>query len=147
MKKYVAFLLVTVLLACAGMSALAVDGTELAVQMVDQSAELVQVSTRRCSFKCTYVNNSTEKAVAGIDLAYVALDSDRNVSMEETTQYLELPIEPQDTRPSPLIYITNQSELAYLIIAVQTVYFADGSSETIDFTNGENYDPAYFRVI
>ena len=56
MKPIVAILLTAaLLLSC--MSALAVEGEDLAVQMVDKSAYLEQVSTRRCTFQCKYINN------------------------------------------------------------------------------------------
>ena len=146
MKPIVAVLLTAaLLLSC--MSALAVEGEDLAVQMVDKSAYLEQVSTRRCTFQCKYINNDPERTVSGFDLAYVALDRDQNVSMEETTQYIEMLIAPLKTKVSPVIYITNQSELAYLVLAVQTVYFTDGTSQTIDFAAGENYKMYSFRII
>ena len=146
MKRILGILLAAIVLLSSA-SVLAVDGKNLAVQMVDKSAYLEQVSTRRCTFQCKYVNNDPSRTVSGFDLAYVALDSSQNISMEETTQFISMKIGPQATKTSPVIYITNQSELAYLIIAVQTVYFSDGSSETIDFARGENYSMYYFRII
>ena len=47
----------------------------------------------------------------------------------------------------PVIYITNQSEMAYLLVGIRTVYFTDGTQETIDFANGENYNVNYFRIV
>ena len=146
MKRIIGILLAAALL-LSGVSALAVDGRDLAVQMVDKSAYLQQVSTRRCTFQCKYVNNDPSRTVSGFDLAYVALDRNQNISMEETTQFIDMRIAPQAVKTSPVIYITNQSELAYLIIAVQTVYFTDGSSDTIDFAKGENYRSYPFRII
>ena len=146
MKRIAVLLLVAALL-LSSVSALAVDGKDLAVQMVDQSAYLQQVSTRRCTFQCKYVNNDPTRTVSGFDLVYIALDRNQNVSMEETTQYIEMRIGPRVAKTSPIIYITNQSELAYLIIAVQTVYFTDGSTQTIDFAADENYNMYYFRII
>ena len=67
--------------------------------------------------------------------------------MEETTQFIEMQIAPQLSKTSPVIFITNQSELAYLVIAVQAVYFTDGTSQTIDFAAGENYNMYSFRII
>ena len=146
MKRITAIALAALVLAL-GLPALAVEGSELSIQMVQNSACLEQVSTRRCAFQCNFINKNPEKTVSGFDLAYVALDRNQNVSMEETTQLIELSIQPGDTRAAPTVYITNQNELAYLIIAVQTIYFSDGTSESIDFARGENYDSKVFRVI
>ena len=146
MKRIFGLILAAALL-LASVSALAVDGADLAVQMVEKSASLQQVSTRRCTFQCKYVNNDAERTVSGFDLAYVALDSNQNITMDETIQFIDMRIAPQTEKVSPVIYITNQSELAYLILAVQTVYFDDGTSDTIDFANGENYKSYYFRII
>ena len=146
MKRIIVFMLAAVLV-MASVSALAVDGSQMSVQMVDKSAYLQQVSTRRCTFQCKYVNNHPSKTVAGFDLVYMALDRNQNVSMEETTQYIEMKIGPRVSKTSPVIYITNQQELAYLIIAMQKIYFTDGSVEEIDFAADENYQPYYFRVI
>ena len=146
MKRMIVFLLTAALL-LTSVNAMAVDGKALAVQMVDQSAYLQQVSTRRCTFQCKYVNNDPTRTVSGFDLVYIALDRNQNISMEETTQFIEMRIAPKVSKTSPVIYITNQSELAYLIIAVQTVYFTDGSSQTIDFAAGENYKMYSFRII
>ncbi len=145
MKRMISVVLAVLLLVPFG-TAMAVEGNRLSVQMVDKSAYLQQVSTRRCTFQCKYVNNNPEKTVSGFDLVYMALDSDQNVSMPDTTQHFDLQINPGADRAIPTIYITNQEEMAYLIIAVQSVYFTDGSSETIDFANDENYNPAYFTV-
>ena len=146
MKRMI-ILLLTAALLLTSVSALAVDGKDLAVQMVDQSEGLKQVSTRRCTFQCKYANTDPTRTVSGFDLAYVALDRNLNVSMEETTQLIEMQIAPGMSKTSPVIYITNQSELAYLVIAVQAVYFTDGSSQTIDFAAGENYKMYSFRII
>ncbi len=146
MKRLISLLLIAALL-MVSVSALAVDGSLMSVQMVDKSAYLEQVSTRRCTFQCKYVNNNPDKTVVGFDLVYMALDSNQNVSMEETTQYIEMRIGPRVAKTSPVIYITNQQELAYLIIAMQKVYFDDGTVEEIDFAEGENYQPYYFRII
>ena len=147
MKSFTALLLTAVLLVSACVSARAVNGSDLSVQMVKDSANVAQVSAERCTFQCKYVNRSEEKTVAGVDLVYMALDSDRNISMNLTSQYIDLQITPQSTTLSPLIYITNQRELAYIVVGVQTVYFTDGTIEAIDFAHGETFTTAYFRVI
>ncbi len=145
MKKWIALLLAAALTLVA-VSALAVDGKDLSLRMVDKSYYLEQVSTRRCTFQCKYQNTNNEKAVSGFDLAYVAMDGDFNVTMDETT-HIDLNIQPGDERIAPTIYITNQEEMVYLVLAVQTVYFADGTSETIDFASGEDYNSYAFQVI
>ena len=146
MKK-ITVLLLTAALLLTSVSALAVDGKDLAVQMVDNTAYLQQVSTRRCTFQCKYVNNDPERTVSGFDVRYIAYDRNENVIIEETTQLIEMRIAPGVSKASPVIYITNQSELAYLVIAVQTVYFTDDTSQTIDFAAGENYNMYSFRII
>ena len=145
--KRIAVLLLTAALLLTGISALAVDGKDLAVQMEDNTAYLQQVSTRRCTFQCKYMNTDPERTVTGFDLRYIAADKEQNVSMEETTQRIDMRIAPGVSKASPVIYITNQSELAYLIIAIQAVYFEDGTSQTIDFAAGEDYNMYIFRII
>ena len=145
--KRIIVLLLTAAFLLAGVSALAVDGKDLAVQMVDKTAYLQQVSTRRCTFQCKYVNNDPERTVSGFDLRYAAYDRNKNFIMEEPKQYIEMRIAPGVSKTSPVIYITNQSELGFLVIAVQTVYFTDGTSQTIDLAAGENYNMYSFRII
>ena len=128
-------------------AALAVEGADLSVQMVEKSAALQVVSIKRCTFQCSYMNNHPTKTVTGIDLSITALNSDRKVTMEDPAHYLEMTIPPLSARKTPLVYITDQNELAYLIISVQSVYFSDGTSETIDFAGGESYAPIYFKVV
>ena len=145
MKQVFALLLTAVLL-LTGVSTLAVEGADLAVQIVDKSALLQPISSQYCSFQCGYTNQDPDRTVAGFDLAYRALDRNRNISMGETTQYIALRIEPQAEKTSPVIYIANQSEIAYLIIAVLAVYFTDGTSEVIDFAAGEKYNSSVFKI-
>ncbi len=144
--KRLFILLLTAALLLTGASALAVEGADLAVQMVEEAASLQQVSTQHCAFQCEYANQDPDRTVAGFDLAYWATDRNRNISMPETTQHITMQIDPLAEGISPVIYITSQSEVAYLIVAVQAVFFTDGSSEVIDFAAGENYNTSVFRV-
>lgn len=144
MKRICALLLTGVMLLSAA-GALAVDGKNLSVQMVDYSGDLERLSDQRCSFQCSYMNNNPEKTVAGIDLCLTAMDADYNITMDETTQFIALDIEPGDSCLTPVVYITNTDDLTYLWLAVQTVYFTDGTWETIDIAEGENYKSYVFQ--
>ena len=131
MKRLTALLLAGLILLTSA-AALAVDGSDLAVQMVEDSACVELVSAQRCTFQCEYVNNDPERL---------------DISMTETTQHVVIQIAPQSTEPAPVIYLTNQNEIAYLCLALQAVYFTDGSNQTIDFAAGEDYNMYYFRII
>ena len=145
MKRLFALLLTAALL-LTGVSALAVEGADLAVQLKAETASWQLVSSQHCAFQCEYANQDPDRTVSGFDLAYTAMDRNRNISMAETTQHIALQIDPMTEKVAPVIYITNPNEMAYLIVAVQAVYFTDGSSEVIDFAAGENYDTSVFRI-
>ena len=146
MKRLTALLLAGLILLTSA-AALAVDGSDLAVQMGEDSACVELVSAQRCTFQCEYVNNDPERTVAGFDLACVAMDRNLDISMTETTQHVVIQIAPQSTETAPVIYLTNQNEIAYLCLALQAVYFTDGSNQMIDFAAGEDYNMYYFRII
>ena len=145
MKRLFAILLTAALL-LTGVSALAVEGADLAVQLKAETASWQLVSPRHCAFQCEYANQDPDRTVSGFDLAFTAMDRNRNISMTETTQHIALQIDPLTEKVAPVIYITNQNEMAYLTVSVQAVYFTDGSSEVIDFAAGEKYDTSVFRI-